>query len=310
MQKLDLSALRCGSAADLLQMDALFVQLFPLLPFMSQLVVDAPVPLSCRAFSGLALRDGTHNLRILRGVQLVTSHQLAEDVFVELLRACPNLEELEIFGSGPDMLAADLHIPFPNQDGASVPVPLNVPHLRKLAALSMPSSPTLFVLLHSPLPALRHLTLTPYDDTSSLVPRFISTHGMGLTSLHLYAVKQWPTALFSSPQTLLDTCPELKHLSLEIPLPMLTLTHTSRPHRLEILSIPRPNAEYLRVVESLLPLLPNLKCVRARDVKWLRGGMSAHAQQAGVQGEMIAWRRRLARRSVQLLDAEWKPGKE
>ena len=75
-------------------------------------------------------------------------------------------------------------------------------------------------------------------------------------------------------------------------------------------AIPRPKSDYLGVLEKLLPKLPRLKFVRARDVKWLRNGMSARAQQAGVQGEMLLWKRKLGRRGIQLLDAEWNPGTE
>ncbi|OBZ68398.1 hypothetical protein A0H81_11639 [Grifola frondosa] len=166
----------------------------------------------------------------------------------------------------------------------------------------------MFTLLHSSLPALRHLTITPYDDVSvptSLFSQFIDVHGEKLTSLHLYTVKQWPTALFPSPTTLLQTCFNLYHLSLELPLPVLSLSSDYLRHSLQILSIPRPDAEFLNALEALLPKLPSLQFVRTRDVRWLRSGMSSRAQQAGVQGEMVAWRKRLARRGIQLVDSEW-----
>jgi len=41
-------------------------------------------------------------------------------------------------------------------------------------------------------------------------------------------------------------------------------------------------------------------------VRWLRKGMGLRAQEAGVQGEMREWRRRLLRRGIRVLDAEWK----
>ena len=116
---------------------------------------------------------------------------------------------------------------------------------------------------------------------------------------------QWPTTLFPSPPTLLEICPSLRHVSLELPLPPLTLSNAEK-HDLEILSLPRPKQEFWFVLERLLPKLPRLRFVRARDVKWLRGGMSDRARQAGVQGEMLLWRKRLLRRGICLLDAEWK----
>lgn len=312
VQTLDLGLLRCSSPEDVLLLDAVLNQVFPLVPFLTDLIVNAHTAFSRRVLFTFTYRDGVQNLRVLKGVQLITSARVHEDPFVELLRACTRLEELEVLGTGID--TNDLDEPHDALVNGPAPgfFPLHLPFLRKLVALSMPSSPALYALLYSPLPALRHLTLTPYDETSvsaSLVPRFIAAHGPKLTSLHLYTVKQWPTTLFPSPATLLDICPSLKHASLELPLPTLTLSRATQ-HGLEILSIPRPKPEFLRVLEGLLPRLPRLRFVRARDVKWLREGMSSRAQQAGVQGEMLLWRRKLKRRGIQLLDAEWKPGTE
>ncbi|KAI0639834.1 hypothetical protein C8Q77DRAFT_1185610 [Trametes polyzona] len=311
IQTLDLSALRLTSPEDALRLDGLLNRISGLVPFMMNLVVSPQLGLSRRALSHLTDRDGASNLRVLRGIQLRTTLRTEEDAFVRLLRACTRLEELDVCGTGVDM-AELLTAP----DDAFPPPPhfqpLYLPFLRRLSVLSMPTSPTLYALLHSPLPALRHLTLTPYDEQSvpaSLVPRFIATHGALLTSLYLHTVKQWPTALFPSPTTLLDTCPSLKHLSLELPLPTLTLS-AAQQHNLDILSVARPSAEFLTVLEGLLPKLPSLRFVRARDVKWLRVGMSARALQAGVQGEMQVWKRKLNRRGIQMLDAEWRPATE
>ena len=308
---LSLEHLRCTSLEDVLRLDTVLNELFPVIPFLTDLVLNPHAVLSRRALSGFTYRDGVQNMRSLRGIQLTTSMKVDEDAFVELLRACTRLEELEIMGTGIDQSETSS-----DSDRLDEILPgfrpLHLPFLRKLVALSMPSSPTLLALLYSPLPALRHLTLTPYDEVSvpgCLIPRFLVAHGQELTSLHLYTVKQWPTTLFPSPATLLDVCPSLKHLSLELPLPTLTLRQAEQ-HHLEILSIPRPKPEYFAVLEKLLPRLPRLRFVRARDVKWLRNGMSARAQQAGVQGEMLLWRRKLSRRGIQLLDAEWNPGTE
>ncbi|CDO73188.1 hypothetical protein BN946_scf185007.g243 [Trametes cinnabarina] len=307
IQTLDMSGLQCRYPEDAYHLDALLNLISPLVPFLTNLVVSPQMALSRRALSSFAERDGASNLRVLRGVQLKTVPQGYDDAFVELLRACTRLEELEFFGTGVD--SADLLVA--PHDLSSTPPhfrPLRLPFLRRLAMLSMPISPVLRTLLHSPLPALRHLTVTPYDELSvpaSIIPRFIATHGEFLSSLYLHTVKQWPTALFPSPNNLLETCPSLHHLSLELPLPRLTLSSTSQ-HRLEILSVARPSPEFLQVLEKLLPSLPRLRFVRARDVKWLRGGMSVKARQAGVQGEMLVWKRKLGRRGIQLLDAEWK----
>ncbi|KAH9858234.1 hypothetical protein C2E23DRAFT_769862 [Lenzites betulinus] len=310
IRTLDISTLCLASSDDAFHLDAFLNTISRMVPFMSTLVVNPQFAWSQRTVSSLADREGANNLRVLKGVRLRTSLQYTDDPFVELLRACTRLEELDISGSGVDLL--DL---VASRDITPPPahfLPLHLPFLSRLTILSMPTSPALYALLHSPLPALRRLTLTPYDDhsvPSSLTSRFISTHGVHLTSLYLHVVKQWPTAVFPSPTTLLDTCPSLEHLSLELPLPALTLT-VAQQHHLKILSVPRPTSEFLVVLERLLPKLPHLCIVRSRDVKWLRGGMSERAQQAGVQGEMQYWKRKLGRRRIQLLDAEWKSGTE
>ncbi|KAH9944013.1 uncharacterized protein BXZ73DRAFT_86991 [Epithele typhae] len=310
VQTLDMDALRCSTQEETLVLDDTLNQLLPLVPFLNHLVVHPYNPFSRRVLSSITYRDGVENIRTLRGIQLPTSPRIDEDAFLELLRACSRLEELEIVGTGVNTGEAIMEYSIPIEPPTGY-VATHLPHLRKVAALSMPSSPTLFALLHSELPSLRHLTLTPYDEVSvptSLVPRIIAAHGSKLTSLHLYTLKQWPTILFPSPPTLLEVCPNLRHASLELPLPTLTMSNAEKHSQLEIISIPRPKQDFWLVLERLLPKLPRLRFVRARDVKWLGSGMSDRARQAGVQGEMLIWRRRLTNRGIQLLDTEWKAG--
>lgn len=301
-----------GLWAEAFQLDTLLTKLFPVVPFLSSVLLNATITFSRRAIDSLCYRDGPQNLRSLKGIKLSSTppSDVNIDPFFEVLRYCRYLEELTIVGSGIEAIQLS------NSSGLTaltgVPEhfkPLVLPHLRQLALISMHTSPIMFTMLHSPLPSLTHLTITPYDDISiptSLVPAFIQTHGSKLTSLHLYAHKSWPTMLFPSPTTLLHTCPRLYHLSLENPLPQLSICSIYPRHPLRILSIPRPNADFLAVLESLLPKLPSLSIVRARDVRWLRRGMTSRAQEAGVQGEMRDWNRRLGRRGIQVLDADWK----
>lgn len=311
IHSLDLEHLRCTSLEATLRLDAVLYEMLPLVPFLTDLVLNQHTVLSRRALYSFTHRDGVQNMRCFKGVQLTTSMRIDEDAFVELLRACTRLEELEMMGTGIDLNdlstpGDDLFDPLPSV------YPIHLPFLRKFVVLSMPCSPALFALLQSPLPALRHLTMTPYDEISipgTLIPRFLRVHGRKLTSLHFYTVKQWPTMLLPSPATILETCPSLRHVSLELPLPILALPQVEQ-HHLEILSIPRPKSDYLGILEKLLPKLPRLRFVRARDIKWLRDGMSTRAQQAGVQGEMLLWKRKLGRRGIQLLDAQWNPGTE
>jgi len=309
---LDLSDFQSGIGDEACQADSALTRLFPLAPFLVTLMLNPVLSLSRNAWESLLHQDGLRHLRVLSGVKIPSSpfSLTVEESFLDVLHRCQRLEELNIVGSGLEAIelssAADSGVDY----DPSTPV-LPLPHLRKLSLISMHASLVMSALLHSPLPSLRHLTITPYDDISiptSLVPRFIELHGPRIYSLHLYAHKSWPTMLFPSPTTLLHTCPRLHHLSLETPLPALTICSIYPRYPLQILSIPRPNPEFLGVLESLLPKLPNLRVVRTRDVRWMRRGMTGRALEAGVQGEMREWRRRLARRGIQVLDADWNAG--
>lgn len=307
MQILDLNqlALKGHDQAQAFLFDSLLTQLFPLIPFLSVLSINPSFFLSRRALSALALRDGAINIRILSGLSYVPPPTSVpdEDPFVQLLRCCPNLEELSVVGQGFDPMEFEFKFSGLNSMVSFSPLPL--PKLRELMMLSMYSSPLMHALLQSPLPGLTKLTITPYDDIpypASLTSQFISTHGETLKSLLLFTPKSWPTRLHPSPTDILTYAPNILHLSLETPLPMLT---TTRKHHLKILSIPRPNAEFWRVLERLLPFLPDLTAIRTRDVRWLRKGVTSRAQEAGIQGEMREWRRRLERRGIRLLDGEW-----
>ncbi|RDB29677.1 hypothetical protein Hypma_015946 [Hypsizygus marmoreus] len=312
VQVLDLSQLPYTDEAQSLLVDSLLTRLFPLVPFLSRLSINPAFVLSRRTMTSLGERDGTVNLRSLEGISYVPgpTELLDNDPLVRLLRHCINLEELDVTGICPD--PADLE--YTAHDTDLTPpdsfIPLNLKRLHTMTLLSMHTSSLMLSLLFSPLPSLRKITLTPYDDIvypAALVSKFISIHGETFRSLLLFTPKSWPTNLHPSPTTLLETCPHLRHLSLENPLPTLTFPVT---HPLQILSIPRPNADFWRVFERFLPRLPNLCILRMRDVRWLRKGMNSRAQLAGVQGEMMEWRKRLGRYRIRLLDAEWNEYKE
>ncbi|KAG5647672.1 hypothetical protein DXG03_008395 [Asterophora parasitica] len=312
VQALDLSKSAFTGQAQALQFDSILTKLFPLLPFLAHLSLNPSFVLSRRAMAALGDRDGAVNLRSLEGISYIPGRMASWDYdpLVRLLKQCVSLEELDVIGQGPD--PAELEFSF--QDSDELPPsgfrPLDLPNLHNITLLSMHSSPVMMALLFSPLPSLRKITLTPYDDIpypSSLVSQFISTHGEKLRSLLLFSPKAWPTRLHPSPSTLLETCPNLRHLSIENPLPPLKF---SGRHSLQILSIPRPNADFWRVFEKILPQLPQLCVLRTRDVHWIRKGMNTIAQGAGVQGEMREWRKRLGRHGIRLFDAGWSDIKE
>jgi hypothetical protein len=308
VQILNLSELQ----SETLPFDSLLTSLFPLVPFLSRLTLPCTYVLSRRATAALACREGSTNIRVLEGINYVpTPCSPDEDPLVQLLRFCPNLEQLEVINQGLQPTDLEWEMSFGLQS-VDLPTfaPLHLQYLHTMTILSMPWSPLLLCLLHSPLPSLTKLTITPYEDIpypASLVSRFIDAHGMTLRSLLLFTPRTWPTTLRPSPPTLLQTSPNLRHLSLEMPLPQLTMPFApSSLHPLQILSIPRPNIEFWKILERLLPFLPSLRAIRARDLRWLRPGMTAGAQAAGIQGELREWRRRLAPRGIRVLDADWK----
>ncbi|KAH8099307.1 hypothetical protein BXZ70DRAFT_291853 [Cristinia sonorae] len=312
IRAMDLSNLLLDNEDEACQIDPILTRLFPLVPCLESLTLNSTIVLSRLAWESMANRDGVGNLRSLSGVKIVHPSPFpprTEGSLLDVLRASVQLEELQIVGSGIE--AVELAAATSDTDFQSCTMSLDLPRLRRLSLISMHSSAVMLALFNSSLPSLLHLTVTPYDDISiptSLVPKFIETHGPKLASLHLYANKSWPTMLFPSPTTLLSTCPRLRHLSLENPLPALTICSIYPRYPLRILSIPRPNSEFLRVLETLLPKLPDLRIIRTRDSRWLRSGITGRAREAGVQGEMREWRRRLSRRGIQLVDADWKPG--
>ncbi|PFH52338.1 hypothetical protein AMATHDRAFT_46456 [Amanita thiersii Skay4041] len=308
---LNLSKLEPVGKTEALALDSLLTNLFPLVPFLTRLSINPSFILSRRALISLAEKDGIKHLCSLEGISYIPPQpsSVDSDPFMQLLKRCTNLEVLEVIGQALDL--TDLESSF-DELPMSLPeslAPLKLPKLHTLCVLSMHSSPLLLTLLNSPLPSLSKLTITPYHDIpypASLTSNFIEIHGEGLRSLLFRTLKSWPTYLHPSPTLVLQTCPSLQHLSLENPLPSLTLVEN---HPLRILSIPRPNSEFWRVLEKLLPNLPALRVVRMRDVRWLKGGISVRAQETGTQGEMREWVRRLGRYGVHVLDADWKPYK-
>ncbi|KAJ7242587.1 hypothetical protein B0H12DRAFT_1132263 [Mycena haematopus] len=306
VQTLDLSGIEYTGQSQALLIDSLLVKLFPLVPFLARFSMNPSFVLSRRAMESLGQRQGTVNIRTLEGLSYMPSGSPTEGSLVQLLRCCPNLEELELIGRGLD--PAEMDSSFQNAELSTTDsfMPLTLPCLRTLTILSVYSSTFLFCLLLSPLPSLQKLTITPYDDVpAALSSRFIATHGASLRSLLLFTPKSWPTRLHPSPHTVLCTSPTIRHLSLERPLPSQLTLPAGTSHPLQILSVPRPDPDFWPVLERLLPRLPALRAVRARDVRWLRKGMGSGAQAAGVQGELREWRRRLLRRGIRVLDAEW-----
>ena len=330
VQILDLSEIVPVHSADLLSVDSNLARMFPLLPFLRSLYLIPEMPLSNRTLVALQTKDGISELRSLRGLKIsipgghasVQPFVPSPDAVTNLLWHCPRLEQLEIVCTdavNPELESAiDLDLSsLRDEDGAgSIPPPLQLAYLRSLSLSAVPICPIFLTLLRTPLPALRHLAVTPYgDQRTSQLSTLLSVHGCNLISLRINTPRHLPTPTGDPPLSLvLASCPELHYLALDHPLPVLTLPAPAQgaspqSHPLRVLTIPRPSARFLREVEVLLPRLPALTVVRARAVRWLRAGISGKALEAGVQGEMHEWRRRFARKGVRLVDGEWRdPG--
>lgn len=315
VQTLDMSRIPfTEQRSELLEFDTDLTQLFSLVPSLTHLKLNPAMPMSQRAILALALRSESACLKLktIAGIRCIVPPDspvtASDDAFVQLLYSSPNLEEIELFGTGLEPVVliqplGDVRMTTPFR-------PLTLPFLHTLNLLSMASSPVMYALLRAHLPVLKKLRITPYHDIpfpSNLTSRFITVHGPKLDSLHLETINSWPTRMHPSPQDLLETAPNLNHLSLENPIPALTFGNMSDPHQLRILSIPRPKTGLVwTFIENILPHLPQLAVIRAREVRWLRAGVKGRALEAGVQGEMREWRRKLARRGIKMLDADWK----
>ena len=312
---LDLSRVSCTTPAERLAVDTMLTHLFPLTPFLVRLVLNSTVRMSRRAMASLTSREGVGLLRVLKGVKWESATETVwsaskEDPLLALVRASVGLEELEVFGPGlqdndeaeDGVTASQLNTPPPTP----LP-PLSLPRLHTLMILSLPRSPLLSSLVRSPLPSLRHLMVTPYDGVpSALTSALVSTHGATLYTLAFHTPKTWPPVRGSTPATLLHTSPNLRALSLTLPLPTLIAPPPTPAtgHPLRILSLLRPDPAYLYKLEAwlYLGLLQCLEEVHMREVRWLRAGLSSRAAEAGVQGEMREWKRRLGRWRVRVMD--------
>ena len=334
VRKLDLSEMEPSSVESLL-VDTHLTRLFPLLPSLTSIYLIPEMVLSNRALNALQCKDGIGGLRSLRGLKISVPGELASvqppivttsDPIAKLLWHCPRLEQLEILCTdtvNPELESImDLDLlgllRDEGEEGSTLSCSptLHLPHLKFLCISALPICPLLLTLLRTPLPALRHIVVIPYSDVhiAPQLAALLTAHGRNLISLSISTARHLPispTTGDTRPLALLGSCPGLQYLALDHPLPALAppVTQSDDPpqlHPLRMLTIPRPNARFLRELEALLPHLPALSVVRARTVRWLRAGVSGKALEAGVQGEMHEWRRRLARKGVRVVDGEWR----
>ncbi|VDB96564.1 unnamed protein product [Peniophora sp. CBMAI 1063] len=312
VRSLDVSEVRSSIPAAAMAIDLLLAKMFPLVPYLERLSLCPDYALSRSALASLSDKEGLQRLKSLMGFKVVHgdgdwgASASTLDPTLTILQRCSGLEQLEIVNDGgpPNEETAlldleDLEV-FPDLPS------LSLPRLTSLYLQTPSPTPIMAALLRAEVPALRQLMITPYSDSPCPVTALIlSRHGANLSNLNLQPPKHWGTIVDAQPSTILITSPRLRQLSLEYPLPILA-SPTGILHPLHTLTIPRPNARFLHALEVLLAHLPALRIVRVRGVRWLRSGVSSKALEAGVQGEMRLWRRRLARKNIRLVDADGK----
>jgi len=291
--------------------DTLLTQIFPVVPFLSSLILNTSIKMSRRALNSLASEEAAHNLRVLKGIKWEDPPPYfmhMDDPFLSLLRNCENLEELEISGPG---LPDDDDVLLPGNLLTTPPPtpepPLSFPKLRILVLLQLPKGCIMESLAQTTLPSLRHLVVTPYDEVlAALTSSLVSIHGKKLSTLAFHTPKIWPPVAYDTPSDIFETAPNLRALSLTLPIP--DLSPPSSLHPLNILSIPRPSTTFLWKLDAwlYLGLLPNLKEIHMRETTWIRSGVSPKAAETGVQGDMREWMRRLRRWKVRVLDSNGK----
>ncbi|GJJ11437.1 hypothetical protein Clacol_005670 [Clathrus columnatus] len=309
VQIVDLSHVTCYTPTERLIIDSLLIDLFPLLPFLTELAVSNTIRLSQRNILALARKEGIECLKVLKGLEWTPaypSYLLPEDPLLSLLQAAKNLEGLDITGPGlqeDDMEIMNIPIHQLNTPPPTPPPSLSLPFLRSLKLLSLPNGPIPDAFIRASMPQLYSLTITPYDDIpSSSTSRILAVHGEKLKHLRFYSPKSWPPLRYKTPSNILFMAPSLETLTLTYPLPSLSLLHA--PHPVRLIRLPRPSGRYLSQLEAWLHmgLLPNLKIIQMQEVRWIRPGLSHRAAEAGVQGELKEWKLRLSRLGVHILD--------
>ncbi|KZV70735.1 hypothetical protein PENSPDRAFT_743395 [Peniophora sp. CONT] len=303
VRSLDVSA-HSSIPAAAMAIDLLLARIFPLLPYLERLALCPDYALSRSALVSLGEKEGLERLKSLMGFKVVYDNEdrgasaSALHPAFAILRRCGELEQLEVVNDGGPPAEEDFLLDLGDPEVFPEVPSLKLPKLTSLYLQTPSPTPIVAALLRAYLPVLRQLMITPYSDSPCpTTAALLAAHGTNLNTLHLQSPKHWGTVVDSQPSTLLITSPHLRQLSLEYPLPMLALP-VGVLHPLQMLTIPGPNARFLHALEVLLPRLPAVRVVRVR--------VSSKALEAGVQGEMRQWRRRLARKNIRFVDADGK----
>ncbi|CAE6465168.1 unnamed protein product [Rhizoctonia solani] len=362
VQSLSLAQLApCSSLA----VDSSLVRALPIMPFLTTIELDTRYVMSWRVAALIP-----RSLKILRGIRVKEELRFEglkssdEDALTALVRSLPSLEELSVEGPGLDIEEDELFEDEVPEEPQSTEAQVELSSLKRLTLLDCPHTSIYRMLTRASLPALRDLTLTTtptvqlappdpelgdhapiVDPTVFTQPTptsiFLARHGSTVHRLILAPGRQWPPAPAPAPEDLLLQCPEVRELTLSMPLPSRLLppeptkprgaapispllarlavspepdarpptpplppTSPTPSYPLSTLTIPVPTHAFLACLTSTS--LQNLREVRFTSAKWLRRGMGRTAQGAGVNGEMMRWRRELKRGGIKVLDSEGK----
>ncbi|KAG9083231.1 hypothetical protein FRC07_013972, partial [Ceratobasidium sp. 392] len=356
-----------------LALDSILVRVIPVMPFLTTLELDGRYVLSWRV-AGVVPRT----LRALKGVRVREEVRfegvkagMDDDAVTGLVRSLSMLEELSVQGPGLDLEEGEEE-PFEDEEPENIQstsAKVVLPRLSRLTLLDCPYTPVYRMLTKASLPALEDLTLTttptvqiappepapgqvtplPMEASTFTQPTptttFLARHGSTLRRLSLVPTQQWPPAPAPAPDDILLQSPELRELTLSMPLPArLFPAEPGKPRGAAPVSpllarlalspdastsptrVPTPPPRSMSpggptyALETITVPVPtqaflscltgsalrNLREVRFSSARWLRKGMGKSAQGAGVNGEMARWRRELGRAGIKVLDSEGK----
>ncbi|KZT52884.1 hypothetical protein CALCODRAFT_511772 [Calocera cornea HHB12733] len=282
----------------LLQLNNSLQSLWPMLPRLEEVALKPEWMVCAGVAKGLG--ENCPGLRKVKGGTWREDRTgRGEDPVIALLKACKLLEEVEIYGTGMPTLPLPI-------TGRYHGEPLRMDHLHTLSLIGLPYAPFIDILLASPLPALRTLTVTPYTgERGELITPFLAAHGPKLTSLSFARGPEWPSLPIAPPSNLLLLCPDLRDLTLLHPLPTaLDPPLRGTLHPLEHISVPRPlvTQEYATFLRSGIPYgaLQSLKLVKLLEFRWLKA--LGRAGDTGARRGMIDTAVLLRKRGVRVVD--------
>ncbi|RXK41178.1 hypothetical protein M231_01583 [Tremella mesenterica] len=157
-----------------------------------------------------------------------------------LQRLSPHLEFLNLYG-----LVYDPHISS-LEDSTLEETILSFPKLHTLVRHGSSSRDGISSMIcHSEMPKLSRLSIAPCQDTRDeleFINNFLVLKGTRLISLTILEPREWPPRRTQFPYGILEFLPNLRHLSVLCTGDLNRLLENAKEHKLEVLTIPKPNA--------------------------------------------------------------------